>query len=364
MKAAAFHVGVVLALQAKGFRFRGGLKKDSSDSPPTNGGGNRDIQVYVGSSAGSLVTTYMAQGKHLDDLVNSFRSKPDTDAIPGLKYWELMSPRIRSAGDWLSLDNFLIRMFFKRTFQSPFSTEGILKYLRNHIIVSDNFSELGVDLYVVTTELNRPRKVIFGPKVLTPSQLYLEYRNDVCISDACAASMSLPPLYHPYTIQIDGEARDFFDGEIREPLSSHVALESGCDLIICSYTHQPVHILQSKKSLRDRGVQDIVLQGIYQSIEQKIRSSRQHRDREKGLVDATSKFFKENELGDALRDKFIGILEDRMTYKSHVDYIYIHPKAADFETFAESHFSLKRHKTERIVKRGYIAGISALKSLL
>jgi predicted acylesterase/phospholipase RssA len=250
-----------------------------------------------------------------------------------------------------------------RRFESPFSTDGIARYLKNHVLRSDRFTDLEADLFIVATELNSSRKAVFSKFRSVPSDVQVEYRNDVAVSDACAASMSLPPLYHPYSITVEGFRRDYYDGEIREPLSQHVAREAGCDLIITSYTHQPVKIPQGKKSLADRGVQHVVLQGIYQAIEQKIQAARETRRREKGLVDFIRKFFLEKELPMSLADELIGLVEERMTHKSDLDYIYIAPRSSDFEFFSEPHFSLNRKKTERIVRKGYLSASAALRGI-
>jgi predicted acylesterase/phospholipase RssA len=361
VKAAAFHVGVAMALEHKGFRFLGGTQSESEEAPTLDP--SRTIQVYVGSSAGSLVSTYLAQGGKLKDLLSSFMKDTNIDGIPGLKYWEMLFPRLRSKLEFLGLDNFVMNMIRSRTLQSPFSTQGISNYLKNHIIRTDRFSDLEADLFIVATEVNQSRKTIFGKYKSAPIENFIEYRNDVSISDSCSASMALPPIYHPYTIQVEGARRDYFDGEIREPLSSHVARDVGCDLIICSYTHQPVRMPPSKGSLSDKGIQQVTLQAIYQAIEQKIQSSRGHRQREKALLEIIRKFFKEKNLPSTMCDELIGEVEARMTYKSNVDYIHIQPRASDHEMFLLPHFSLNRKKTERIVKKGFLAASSAIQGL-
>ena len=361
VKAAAFHVGVAMALEEKGFRFLGGTREGQIEG--TNTDPSRTIRVYVGSSAGSLTATLLAQGGKLKDLQSSFQM--DTSgrgSIPGMKYWEMLFPRVRSPKDLWSFDNFLLGMIKNRSIQSPFTTDGIANYLRTHVIQTDRFSDLEADLFVVANEVNQSRKVVFGKYKSAPIEPYLEYRNDVSISDACAASMALPPVYHPYSIQVERERRDYFDGEIREPMSEHVARDIGCDLIICSYTHQPIR-MQNGKSLSANGIHHVTLQALYQAIEQKIQSSRGSRNRERMLLDRVRRFFKEKQLPDVLLDELVGELEARMTYKSNLDYIYIHPKASDVEMFLAPHFSLDKNKTERIVKKGYVAAMTSLRGL-
>ncbi len=361
VKAAAFHVGVAMALEQKGFLFLGGSRERRAEEGPFNP--SKTIQSYVGSSAGSLVATFLAQGGKLKDLVASFRQNSDGEGVPGIKYWEVLFPRIRSPLEIFSPDNFIMNMLRKATLQSPFSTDGIARYLRNHVIETDRFSDLEADLFVVATELLQSKKVVFGKYKSAIREGHLEYRNDVGVCDACAASMALPPIYHPYRIQIEGEARDYYDGEILEPLSNHVARDSGADLIICSYTHQPLNIPKGRMSPEKWGVHTVTLQALYQVIEQKIIRSRGQREKEKNLLDYVAKFFAEKGLDDNLADELIAKLEARMSYKSDVHYIYIHPRPSDIEMFIAPSFSLNRKKTESIVRRGFVAGMTALRNV-
>src|SRR6185436_18949984 len=68
-KAGAFHLGVALALQEQGFKFYGGLiPRDAAARPP----GPMEISTFVGSSAGSIISTYLAAGYSIDNIFNSF----------------------------------------------------------------------------------------------------------------------------------------------------------------------------------------------------------------------------------------------------------------------------------------------------
>jgi predicted acylesterase/phospholipase RssA len=360
VKAAAYHVGVAMALEHNGFRFLGGIDSDQVTGYQPNP--SKTVQVYVGSSAGSLVTTYLAQGGELKDLLATFQDDPKFEGIPGLKYWEMLHPRIRGASNLFNSPTFLLRMIKERALPSPFSTEGIVSYLRSHVLQTERFSDLVPDLFIVATEVNRSRKMIFSRYRSISDDPFSEYRSDVAISDACGASMALPPVYHPYPIQIENRRVEFFDGEIREPLSSHIGRDAGCDLIICSYTHQPLNLQNKKINLAEKGIEQVTLQAIYQSIEQKIQSARGYRKQEKALLDEVVRFFDEHELGDRMKDQLVARLEHRMTYYSDVDYIYIHPRPGDHEMFLMPHFSLKRKHTERIVKKGYVSAAVALRN--
>src|SRR3954451_3434469 len=71
-KAGAFHLGVALALQEQGFKFFGGTVPFEGPVPTP---GPMEISSYVGSSAGSIITTYLAAGYSLDNIFNSFLGK-------------------------------------------------------------------------------------------------------------------------------------------------------------------------------------------------------------------------------------------------------------------------------------------------
>lgn len=362
VKAAAFHAGVAMALERKGFLFHGGMLGAANFDQPYVAG--KSISVYAGSSAGSLITTFLAQGGTLSELVSAFRENPSDTGIPGLRYREMLRPRVTTdASSWIGLDTWWLRWLKNPALKSPFSTEGIRKYLHEHMIKSEKFSDLQADLFIVACELDRSRKVVFGKYKSARITSNLEYRNDVAVSDACAASMALPPIYHPYPIQIEGKTRYYFDGEIREPLSSHIGLDIGCDLIICSYTHQPLDLSNKDYSLADKGLQAIVVQALYQAIEQKIQAARGYRAEEKQLFDTIHSFFKRKGLDASLEEELLKEIDSRMSYRSHVDYLYIHPRPSDDEAFFMPHFSLKRGNTEDIVRRGFLAGMFNLRSV-
>src|SRR6185436_20024854 len=70
IKAAAFHVGVCLALQEKGFKLIGGTRDRVEGSPHLHD--PLAIKTYVGSSAGALIGAFLASGHPIEDVVSSF----------------------------------------------------------------------------------------------------------------------------------------------------------------------------------------------------------------------------------------------------------------------------------------------------
>src|SRR6185437_12236065 len=69
VKAAAFHIGVCLALREKGFKFAGGT---SSKDRMEFEGRPLTFNLYVGSSAGSVIATFLASGHSLDAIIEAF----------------------------------------------------------------------------------------------------------------------------------------------------------------------------------------------------------------------------------------------------------------------------------------------------
>jgi len=79
VKAAAFHVGVCLALREKGFKFSGGVRPDKDpenqpqpDQPLVFENGPLTFSIYVGSSAGAVVSSFLAAGHSIDAIIDAF----------------------------------------------------------------------------------------------------------------------------------------------------------------------------------------------------------------------------------------------------------------------------------------------------
>src|SRR5215213_93649 len=68
-KAGAFHIGVALALQEYGFKFYGGLGEQGGKPKLPE---KMEISTYVGSSAGSLISSYLAAGYSLENIASAF----------------------------------------------------------------------------------------------------------------------------------------------------------------------------------------------------------------------------------------------------------------------------------------------------
>lgn len=378
VKAAAFHVGVCLALQEKGLKFLGGTRDKVEESPHFDD--PLAIKTYVGSSAGALLSAYLASGHKIEEIIESFemgaglilkpRRRPRLKPISYFDMFSVNSPVLRGV-----LSSTIDRLLRKRSVISGgwesaiknnfkinglFTARGIEKYLRKHILTTNSFAELGVEFFAVATHLDHSKKTVFGP--LSANNREATYANFATISDAVCASASLPPVFAPWPIKdLEGTTTYYFDGEIRDTLSTHVATDHGADLVIASYSIQPYHYTDEVGSLSQYGLPIIMNQALYQVIEQKIINRIQARDSVRNLINAVSGYFKENDLPQEHAARLVEILSKKAQYRKEVDYIHIHPKPQNYEMFFVDHFSLNPEILSRIVKIGFKSAINVLR---
>lgn len=378
IKAAAFHIGVCLALQEKGFKFAGGTKElvrqNFPDADPMT------IRLYVGSSAGAFVASVLAAGYSVESLVNAFQVGSGTTPTfekNDLRYLKPMTYRdifnLNSSG----LLKFIPRSLMEKSLVSGglesllknglklnglFSTRGMEAYLRKEVFLDNDFARLGVELFIIGTQLNHSRKAIFGNFPESYKNGSTKYINYATISDAVACSASLPPVFAPYGITNEnGKEIFYYDGEIRETLSTHVAADYGADLVISSYSIQPYHYTEEMGSLHKYGIPLILNQALYQVVQQKIAKHIQYQSDIKSIYQAVDGYMKQTSLPEDHRKKLLEIIEKRVNYKPAVDYIYVSPRPQNYEMFFVDHFSLNPEILARIVRIGFKSGINSLR---
>lgn len=388
-KAGAFHLGVALALQEQGFKFYGGLVprlSGQSNPAPLKTPGPMEISTFVGSSAGSMIATFLAAGYSLDNIFNSFLSRMPTDpadmtprVLPRLTYPTMFNLKPAS----MAVDQLQHIKTFRKFFSSVlardwdalmklewlninglFSTAGIEEYIRENVLPSNKFQDYVSDLFIVATQLNHSRKVVFGKYAYEPPphDVTCQYNNDVGISEAVAASTALPFIFQPYPIKNEeGKKIYYIDGEIRDTLSTHVAVDAGADLVIASHTHQPYHFVREIGSLTDHGLPAIIVQSIYLLVEQKINSHIHHKKMQRNAINSVNRFCKESNVSEEHRRRICEILEAELHHRTSVDTIYIHPSPSDTQMFFGEHFSLSPKKLADIVRSGFRAAIMALR---
>lgn len=382
IKAAAFHMGVCLALRQKGFTFRGGSKLQVSQSQPPE---PKTIQLYVGSSAGAFMSALLASGYDIDTIIDSFQvgilGKPKRKAsgLPPIRYRDIF--RLNGSGFSRILPGLLsfhprqrllshlqfsggFETLLKDRFQLNgfFTTKGLAEYLSTKALPFPHFQDLGVELFVVGTQLNHSRKVIFGKFPDIRKDENLMFINNANIAEAVAASVALPPVFAPYGIpNPEGKIFYFYDGEIRDTLSTHVAADHGADLIISSSSIQPYHYTEKVGSLHRFGLPVIINQALYQVIQQKIERHKKSIEQAQATYDAIHSYCKHHGISDEHREKILDIVRQRLNLHPDVDYIDISPRPRDVEMFFADHFSLKPNILETIIKIGFKSALAQLR---
>ena len=138
VKAAAWHLGVSLALEELGFV----LKHNNSDPKA-----DFEIGTYVGSSAGALVSLFFASGIRPIDVIQA-SVDPRNARIRPITYKDMLhlgQPRKRPPRP-VVFDPFEDFPYIIRKILSPFlsingifSTKGLQNYITNHVLISNDF---------------------------------------------------------------------------------------------------------------------------------------------------------------------------------------------------------------------------------
>jgi predicted acylesterase/phospholipase RssA len=362
VKAAAWHLGVTLALEELGFSL-----KSNKNASPEQGVNHKSLEIgtYVGSSAGAMICIYLASGYTPQDVIQATLGIKGS-RLRGITYKDMFyitRPELKAPKSdlYFPLEGFPV--FFKNLLKplvslpGLFSTEGTRRYLLNNVIESDKFEDFAADLFIVATQLDHSRKVIFS-KFNYPNPSHDStsvYYTGTNVSYAAAASMSVPPFYCPYPIKnLHTNQVDYYiDGEIRETLSTHVAEDNGCDVIISSWTHTPYHFHDEVGSLVNYGLPPIAIQSIYLMIQKKIVASRAERAKAIDIIDTVNDYMKMEKFSANHRREIMAILQRKLNINPRVKLIDIFPDHHDYKLFFANSFSLNSKVSAHAVEAGY-----------
>jgi predicted acylesterase/phospholipase RssA len=306
IKAFAFHLGVVLALEEAGFR------RKVAREPRVTPSDLSIISTYIGSSAGACTAAACLAADRHQDMLSFLGLAPGP--FPSLGWRNLFRPALSLSG--------------------LFYASGLEKYVREQLPIND-FRELGPELYVVATQLNGARKVIFGPKDSSRDgryDPYIGYYNDVPVADAIAASASVPGLFAPYRIRnrSSNEPIEYTDGEVRETLSVHVARDNDVDLVIVSNVWMPYHYDHKIGTISNRGFGAVLNQTVTQMIEQKIDRFRNEADRYRTMVQIVRDFSAKHDIVGPDVEALVDQVSAAMRFRD-MEEIYISPDKYDTE---------------------------------
>lgn len=371
VKAAAWHLGVAMALDDLGFSFKN--NKNARENP-SNIRPNLEISTYVGSSAGAVICLYLATGFTPQEVINSTLGYKG-GKLRAITYGDMLSLKSamkkppRSMGIQ-PFENFPpgIRQLLRplSNFSGLFSTVGLENYLKKSVLDVQTFDEFHPDVFIVATQLDHSRKVIFS-KFNYPNPTHdntAVYYNKTPVAEAAAASMAVPPFYAPYPIKnpITKQVDYYIDGEIRETLSTHVAADNNCELVISSWTHTPYHYQEEIGSLINFGLPAICLQAIYLLIQKKIVSARAERHTARDIISTVNDYMKSENFSNAHRRSITAILERKLNFKSNIQYIDIFPKHQNYKLFFANSFSLNPKVASLAVRMGYKRTIEIFKN--
>jgi hypothetical protein len=144
-------------------------------------------------------------------------------------------------------------------------------------------------------------------------------------------------------------------------MSTHIANDHGCDLVIASYTIQPYHFTEAMGSLHQYGIPVILNQALYQVVEQKIENHLKARNSIGSIYNAVDGYLKQINIEEEHRQKLLSIITERTNYRPETDFIYIHPDAQDYKTFFADHFSLSPGLLKNSVQAGFKSALNALR---
>jgi NTE family protein len=227
--------------------------------------------VYIGVSSGALIAACLANGFDTTTMASVLidDGSPELPFSPAMllqpavgeyaRRLRRLPPVLKRAaqqylreplsGTWSATVASAGRMLPAALFDHQ-PLEEYLHRLFNSPGHTDDFRELAARLYIVATNLNTGESVHFGG----PG------RNDVPISRAVLASTALPGLYAPVTIG----GQHFVDGALVKTMNASLALEEGCNLVICVNPLVPFDASRSRTrahgNLADEGLPTVLSQ--------------------------------------------------------------------------------------------------------
>jgi NTE family protein len=221
------------------------------------------FDIYVGSSAGSVVACLLANGvsattlyrildQDVDDPLNFRRTavySRDSLRFAVARFGRLLWALGKSAA--IGIRGSVPDMLARAERDMPagfFSLAALERYLVQAFearALSNSFAALGCTLLIPAVDLDSAERVVFGQGAL----------GDVPITQAVAASSAIPGFFEPYTI----DGRDYVDGGVGFCGHADLAAEAGADAVVVINPLVPT-LHDNGCSLRGRGIYTIMEQ--------------------------------------------------------------------------------------------------------
>ena len=247
---AAYHLGVLTAMNAM------------SERASVN-----EFDIYVGTSAGSVIAASLANGITPEDLMLANLGHPSA-SVPSIGADEIMLPDrrglMRSLVRWPLSVLGVLRRYAGHPFttslidglgglaeglpQAFYTTDGMERYLRELLDQpgrSNRFDGTQRRLLITATDFDTAERRVFNRRDA----------DSVSVSEAAAASTAIPLLYAPREIN----GRVYMDGGLRSTTNIDVAIAHGAKLVVCinplvPYVHDIRHLLPSATGLPSRHI--------------------------------------------------------------------------------------------------------------
>ncbi len=255
--------------------------------------GLNEFDVFVGLSAGSVLASVLAAGIGPDEVFRILRGT--SDVYEAFRPWHFMRPnafeiveRLRlfarkeeelftnwlsGATDSRSGGRYTLRATLAKMASAVprllptglFDPRALENYLARQIartgIPNDfaaAFRRTGKELYLTATDLNRGELVVFG---------HDEPYGAVPVSTAIAASCAIPLWYRPMLIENPRKGQpgepdrlDLADGGLMRTANVRVAVEKGCELVICYNPFTRIRYDRAGRNLYEHGAMSIASQ--------------------------------------------------------------------------------------------------------
>ena len=223
-----------------------------------------DFDVYVGSSAGSVVAALMANGVRPLDLYHILEESRDDPlnfhsgsvyhrgavADAGRSFLRLVWAVGKNLATNFRLDWPDILARSRPDMPAGFfSVRQLEEFLRRAFLargIPNDFRACVRPLLIPAMDLDRAERVVFGTGAFA----------EVPVSEAIAASSAIPGFFEPFRI---GE-RDFIDGDVGHTGHADLAVEAGADVVVVVNPLVPLRTDGRAPALRRQGLYGILEQ--------------------------------------------------------------------------------------------------------
>jgi predicted acylesterase/phospholipase RssA len=234
-----------------------------------------DFDIYVGTSAGALVGSFLANGMTSVDLMRVVNDTHPLVKFPEAKHLfnlntreflrrglglprRLLSTGVEALANrgHLSILDLVLSGLGDALPSGIYDNRAYGEWVRDAIAkvgATNRFDQLNKELYIIATRLGNGQRTVFS--AITP---------DVPISCAVAASSAVPVMYKP--LRVNGA--EYIDGGMRGNASLDLAIEHGAKLVVCINSlvpfneerWQPPSGRSSGRYISDRGLEAVSAQ--------------------------------------------------------------------------------------------------------